>query len=121
MLHPIILTFAGAIAMDGDGFKVRAEWGWQPFRVPGVVAPELDEPGGIEARDFMEEAIEGQRLQCRMAAQPSFNRFVADCRILTGPWRTDDLGCLIVSQGHAVPAVGRYARPELLDCLPETP
>jgi endonuclease YncB( thermonuclease family) len=59
---------------DGDTFIV----GGQPVRLWGLHAPELREPGGEQAKAFMERLVLGQVVVCARKGR-SHDRIVARC------------------------------------------
>ena len=78
--------------LDGDTLFV----GSTNIRLQGIAAPELDEPFGPEARDFLIAIALGKRARCDLAGERSFDRQVAVCRI-----DGQDLGRLVVEAGLA--------------------
>ena len=78
--------------VDGDTLYV----GPVKIRLQGIAAPELDEPRGPEARDFLTAITLGKRVRCDLTGELSFDRQVAVCRI-TGR----DLGRLMIEAGFA--------------------
>ena len=78
--------------IDGDTLYV----GSTKIRLEGIAAPELDEPLGPEARDFLTAIALGKRARCDLTGELSFDRQVAVCRI-----DGQDLGRLIVEAGLA--------------------
>ena len=84
----------GAVArvVDGDTLYV----GSTNIRLEGIAAPEMDEPLGPEARDFLTAFALGKRARCDLTGERSFNRQVAVCRI-----DGRDLGEVMVEAGLA--------------------
>ena len=78
--------------LDGDTLVV----GSTRIRLQGVVAPELHEPYGPEARDFLTTLALDKQASCDLTGKRSFDRQVAVCRI-----DGRDLGRLIVGAGLA--------------------
>jgi endonuclease YncB( thermonuclease family) len=78
--------------VDGDTLYV----GPVKIRLQGIAAPELDEPLGPEARDFLTAFALGKPARCDLTGDLSFDRQVAVCRI-----DGQDLGRLIVEAGLA--------------------
>ncbi len=78
--------------IDGDTLYV----GSTKIRLEGIAAPELDEPLGPEARDFLTAVALGRTAKCELTGDLSFDRQVAVCRI-----DARDLGKLIVEAGFA--------------------
>ena len=78
--------------LDGDTLYVGAV----NIRLQGIAAPELDEPFGPEARDFLTAVALGKRARCDLTGERSFDRQVAVCRI-----DGQDLGRLMIEAGLA--------------------
>ena len=78
--------------IDGDTLYV----GPTKIRLQGIAAPELDEPFGPEARDFLIAVALGKRARCDLTGERSFDRQVAVCRI-----DGQDLGKMIIEAGLA--------------------
>ena len=78
--------------IDGDTLYV----GSVKIRLEGIAAPELDEPLGPEARDFLTTFAHGKRAECDLTGERSFDREVAVCRI-----DRRDLGEVMVEAGLA--------------------
>jgi endonuclease YncB( thermonuclease family) len=78
--------------LDGDTLYV----GPTKIRLQGIAAPELDEPFGPEARDFLTAIALGNRARCDLTGEISFDRQVAVCRI-----DEQDLGRLMIEAGFA--------------------
>jgi micrococcal nuclease len=78
-------TFSGVVRYvgDGDGLCVgpsaKAER-WIEIRLGDFYAPELHEPGGVEAKRRLERIAMGRRLVCR-AGRRSYDRVVATCTL----------------------------------------
>jgi endonuclease YncB( thermonuclease family) len=78
-------TFSGVVRYvgDGDGLCVgpsaKAER-WIEIRLGDFYAPELHEPGGVEAKRRLERITMGRRLVCR-AGSRSYDRVVATCTL----------------------------------------
>ena len=71
---------------DGDSVRVRRDDGVVvPIRIYGVDCPELDQPGGVEARDVTIKLVLGQRVNIIPVGQrPSYGREVAGVVLLDG-------------------------------------
>ncbi len=78
--------------IDGDTLYV----GSTKIRLQGIAAPELDEPFGPEARDFLTAIALGKRARCQLTGEKTWDRQVAVCRI-----DGQDLGRLVVEAGLA--------------------
>ena len=63
--------------LDGDTLYVAST----RIRLQGIAAPELDEPLGPEARDFLTAVALGRTAKCELTGERSFDRQVAVCRI----------------------------------------
>ena len=66
------------------------------IRLQGIAAPELDEPLGPEARDFLTAIALGKLARCDLTGEISFDRQVAICRI-----DGRDLGEMMIEAGLA--------------------
>jgi endonuclease YncB( thermonuclease family) len=103
---------------DGDTVKIVADRGggdWWPFwlRIARVYAPELSEPGGYEARDWLDTFIrqlppkEWSMVTVthrRMTSDneiKSLDRWVGELFVSYGSDTQRDVGQLIVDAGHA--------------------
>jgi endonuclease YncB( thermonuclease family) len=103
---------------DGDTVKVVADRGggdWWVFwlRIASVYAPELSEPGGYEARDWLERFIRqlppvawGMVVAThrRMTSDndiKSLDRWVGELYVSYGSDTQRDVGQLIIDAGHA--------------------
>ena len=78
---------------DGDTIEV----GPIAIRLMGVAAPELGEPLGRRARDFMFRVVFSKPIQCELNGDKSYDRFVASC-FLEGK----DIGAALISAGLAL-------------------
>ncbi len=64
---------------DGDTFIVQNDAGKRErVRLRRVNAPELDEPGGPEARDALEAALLGKRIKLTIYARDKWGRIIAE-------------------------------------------
>ncbi|MFW5834037.1 MAG: thermonuclease family protein [Pseudomonadota bacterium] len=61
--------------LDGDTFEVAA----QRIRIEGLHAPELQEPLGPMARDFVRDLVKDDEVRCIWNGARSYNRLVARC------------------------------------------
>lgn len=78
-------TFAGVVRYvgDGDGLCVgpaERPGRWIEIRLADFYAPELHEPGGVEAKRRLERMTMGKTLVCR-AGKRSYDRIVAACTL----------------------------------------
>ena len=77
---------------DGDPLEV----GPVAIRLMGVAAPELGEPLGRRARDFLSCVVLFKPIQCELNGDRSYDRFVASCFI-----EGNDIGAAVISAGLA--------------------
>ncbi|MCW5747685.1 MAG: thermonuclease family protein [Alphaproteobacteria bacterium] len=100
------IQVAGAVShvRDGDTIEVAGV----ALRLEGLHAPELREPGGGAARDWMVAHTAGQPVVCELTGARSFDRRVAVCRNADG-----DLASQLIAAGlgRDCPrfSAGRYA------------
>lgn len=75
-------TFAGPVEYvgDGDGFCVRTSAGLVEVRVADFYAPELNDPGGREAKAVLERLVMGRTVRC-VAGKRSYDRITARCTL----------------------------------------
>ncbi len=71
--------------VDGDTFDVTPSWLYQGtsgprVRIANVNAPELRQPGGLQAKTKLENAVLGKHVQLQ-ARTVSYGRLVADVRV----------------------------------------
>lgn len=104
------LCVAGAVAVDGDTLRLDAPGKDLRLRVWGIDAPEIDQPGGINASRALAALIEGQVLACDLMDVDRYGRPVVRC-LAAGV----DLGCAMVAQGHAADSP-RYSRGAYAAC-----
>lgn len=81
-LHPGA-RFAGRVVhvIDGDGLCVATGPGrrnWVEVRVAGFYAPELNAPGGQQAKAALQRIAKGRQVSC-VAGKRSYDRVVARC------------------------------------------
>ncbi len=70
--------YAGeARVIDGDTIEISG----RKFRLEGLHAPEVDEPGGAAATRFMRDLLAGRRVVCAPTGDRSYDRLVAVCRL----------------------------------------
>ena len=97
---------------DGDTIEV----GPIAIRLMGVAAPELGEPLGRRARDFMFRVVFSKPIQCELNGDKSYDRFVASC-FLEGK----DIGAALINAGLALDCPhfsgGRYGSLERAEAL----
>ena len=64
-----------AAVIDGDTVRVAG----QKVGLQGLAAPELHEPGGLEAKNTLIELVSGQRITCELDGTTSYDRVVGIC------------------------------------------
>ena len=88
--------------------------GTTKIRLQGVSTPELDEPLGLKAKDFMSKLLNGKQVTCKPDGTVSFDRRVATC-FLDG----EDIAIPLVREGLARDcpkfSKGRYSTIEKAD------
>jgi endonuclease YncB( thermonuclease family) len=96
--------------VDGDTIRVAGV----PVRLQGIAAPELDEPGGAEAKAYLMSKAQGRLAVCELTQERTYGRRVGICRV-----DGEDLAELVIGAGLARDCPrysgGRYAdgqRPE---------
>ena len=115
-------AFAQVASISGTVTKVRdgdtLEVGPIAIRLMGVAAPELGEPLGRRARDFLSRVVLFKPIQCELNGDRSYDRFVASCFI-----EGNDIGAAVISAGLALDCLrfsgGRYASLERAEALNE--
>jgi endonuclease YncB( thermonuclease family) len=88
-----------ARVIDGDTIVV----GGVHVRLQGVTAPEVahsgqpdDEPGGLEAKAFMQELVEGRTVVCFLTGERTRGRRVGTCMV-----DGRDIGAALIEAGLA--------------------
>jgi micrococcal nuclease len=106
--EPTILTGAVTHVRDGDTIEV----GKIPIRLNGVSAPELKEPLGPQAKQFMRDLVNGKSVRCELTGAKTYDRLVGTCYL-----GDRDIGEAVISAGLALDCPrysgGRYAQDEL--------
>lgn len=76
------ITFAGPVTYvgDGDSLCITTPAGQVEIRLADFNAPELQEPGGRDARETLRRLVMGRRAICR-AGRRSYDRVVARCEV----------------------------------------
>jgi micrococcal nuclease len=77
--------FSGPVSYVGDGDSLCVAVGpspaeWVEVRISDFYAPELNAPGGQEAKAALERIAKGRRVKCR-AIRQSYDRVVARCAL----------------------------------------
>lgn len=99
-----------ATVVDGDTIEVAGE----RLRFRDVRAPELHDPAGPPAADFLAELVEGRRVVCTTRGRGKYGRLLGDCRV---EGATATLQEALLRAGWALP----YARaPVRLKAIAET-
>lgn len=95
--------------VDGDTVFVVTPDAQTEVRLSGVAAPEIREPGGKQATEYLKTVCEGQPVKCDLDGSKTRGREVGICY---GNDATD-IGAAVISQGLARECVrfsgGRYA------------
>jgi endonuclease YncB( thermonuclease family) len=107
-------TVTGAAAVvDGDSLRV----GGTVIRLKGIDAPELQQTCeregrsyrcGDEARRALANLVEGDGLTCTLEGKDRYDRNLARCSTSA----RNDIGAVMVEEGHAVAYGGGYRREE---------
>jgi endonuclease YncB( thermonuclease family) len=76
-------VFAGPVVYVGDGDSLCVAFGpshaqWAEVRLADFYAPEINEPGGPEAKATLSRLVEGREVNCK-AQHRSYDRVVAVC------------------------------------------
>lgn len=58
-----------ALVIDGDTINVVSGGRYTPVRLFGIAAPELKEPGGKAALDYLERVAENKPVRCALEAK----------------------------------------------------
>ena len=95
---------AQTLIVDGDTLSI----GKITYRLWGINAPEIGEPGGLSAKYALRNLIGYDDVRCRSKGEPSHGRTVAICSTN----RYFDLGAMLVMMGSALDCTkisgGRY-------------
>ncbi|MFC0339793.1 thermonuclease family protein [Paracoccus niistensis] len=91
------ICVTGAVAIDGDTVRLDSPGKNLRLRLWGISAPEIREPGGVEASRALAALIDGQTLACDLMDVDRYGRPVVRCATAT----VADLSCEMVRQGHA--------------------
>lgn len=92
-LAAAIVIAGAAFIVDGDTIRVDG----QTVRLWGIDAPEVDTDRGRRARQWLQDWIAGEHVECRVRGADHYGRMVALCR-----WGEVDVAELLVDNGHAV-------------------
>lgn len=96
--------------VDGDTiFVVTPDASRTEVRLSGVAAPELREPGGKQATEYLKAVCEGQPVKCDLDGTKTRGREVGTCYV----GDATDIGGAVIAQGLARDCTrfsgGRYA------------
>ncbi|NQW94474.1 MAG: thermonuclease family protein [Polaromonas sp.] len=95
-----LLVQSGVVTrvVDGDTLWVQTSTSQQPLKVrlQGIDAPEICQPGGVQARDALSRQVLGKSVTVASRAHDDYGRTVGILR-LAG----QDMGRWMVAQGHA--------------------
>ena len=105
------LCIIGAVAVDGDTVRLGSPGKDLRLRLWGISAPEIRDPGGVEASRALAARIEGQALSCDLMDVDRYERPVIRCDLPSGA----DLGCEMIRAGHAEEWT-QYSRGAYEDC-----
>lgn len=91
-------TLVGTVIkiVDGDGLKLQTDDGEVEVRLNGVDAPEMQQLGGREAKEFMSNLILGKSVSVIPVERDRYMRLIG--RVY---WGSTDVGAFAVSEGHA--------------------
>lgn len=105
-------AFAGnTYVRDGDTIVVNGT----PVRLKGLSCPELKEPGGQEAKQFLKDALaHTEEIRCQLTGERTYDREVGWCQ-LDGV----DVGAVMIEYGGCQPC-RRYDETGLYDKYPVT-
>ena len=87
-----ILMGAVTHVRNGDTIEVVGV----PVRLNGVAAPELGEPHGREAKNFMLNLVAGKTVRCKLNGGRSYARVIGVCYV-----GGQDIGASIIAAGLA--------------------
>lgn len=103
------LCISGAVAIDGDTIRLDSPGKNLRLRIWGINAPEIKDPGGVEASRALARLVAGQTLACDLMDVDRYGRPVVRCSTSA----IEDIACEMVRQGHAADwprySGGRYA------------
>lgn len=98
-------TLTGTVTYVRDGDTI--EVGGVAVRLSGVAAPEIKEPVGQEAKQFMVRLVAGKAVRCDLNGERSFDRVIGTCFL-----NEKDIGAAIIAAGLARDcprySMGRY-------------
>jgi micrococcal nuclease len=84
--------------VDGDTVWVKTSASQPPLKVrlQGIDAPEICQPGGVQARDALKSRFMGQSVTVTSGAHDDYGRTVG-----TVYWQGQDMARWLVANGHA--------------------
>ena len=100
--------------VDGDTLWVQTSTSRQPLkvRIQGIDAPEICQPGGVQARDALKRQVLGKSVTVASRAHDDYGRTVGTLRL-----EGQDMGRWMVAQGHAWVYSYRYKKVPYADEL----
>ena len=115
--QPAAGTHAGASAAELEGTVTRVRDGdtieveGTAVRLSGLHAPEMDQPGGREAKAFMMDMVAGKQVRCVLEGQRNHDREIGDCFL-----NDRDISAELIAAGLGRDCIrysgGRYAHLE---------
>jgi micrococcal nuclease len=112
--EPTVIFGTVTHVRDGDTIVI----GEVAIRLYGISAPELNEPLGEGAREFMEELVFGKQLRCELNGKKTYDRFVGICFS-----EQTDIGSAIIANGFALDcprySKGRYKNIKQIGTTPK--
>ena len=84
--------------VDGDTLWVKTGASQQPLkvRIQGIDAPEICQPGGLQARDALKQKVLGQSVTVTSGAHDDYGRTIGTVHM-----QGQDMGRWLVAHGHA--------------------
>ena len=96
LASPAAFAFEATVVACHDGDTCTLASGVR-VRLHAIDAPELDQPGGEQARALINQLVAGQRVDVRPTGDTSHHRMVADIRLPHG----SDVAAIMVNEGAA--------------------
>jgi micrococcal nuclease len=96
LLSPAAFAYEATVVSCHDGDTCALADGTR-IRLHAIDAPELDQPGGEQARVLINQLVAGHQVDVRPAGDRSYRRVVADIALPDGR----DVGATMVSAGLA--------------------
>ena len=99
-LPAVAAEITGTVTHVRDGNTIEVDG--TAIRLQGIAAPEMDEPGGLEAATYMLQLVRGQEVTCELTGERSYDRLIGTCRLVETPTvGGGDIGAMIISVGLA--------------------